>query len=170
MGSALSWSQIPVSLLLSPSRVWWAEREVEPPLPARSWSWICRVAHPIEKDAVHAGSSQRIRGFPGRGTRAWRVPTIKRSHVLGIPFSFGIPRMAAGFVRAVVWKSCGLWEDRLWWELCCAVGSRLCFMGYSPPPGVLPTQLCLPTGGVSVHFSLHIPSDAVSDESVFTLR
>lgn len=75
-------------------------------------------------------------------------------------------RMAVSFVRNSGVEICGLWEEGLGsGELCCAEGSRLCFMGSSHPPGDSPHP-AVPAKGQFVH-PLFL-ADPLSDGSIFS--
>lgn len=76
---------------------WWQQLH----LPAFSWSQICWVAHPIEKDAVNP-EDQRLPRERNQGLG--KFPR-SRCPIWWAYFSCGFPRMAVGFVGTVVWKA-----------------------------------------------------------------
>lgn len=110
-----------------------------------------------------SASAQLVPGLPGGRIQPenqrfpWeRNKGLKSSHDLDGPsgghtFILGMARMAVSFVRNSGVGSHGFWEERLGGgELCCAEGSRLCFMGSSHLPGDSPHP-AVPAKGQFVH-------------------
>lgn len=136
-----------------------------PLLPVLSWSWVCWVAHPTERNAVCSGSSQGIRGFRGRGTGLGKFPR-SRWPIWWAYLSLGNDQDGCELCQK---QWCGTLGRRDWVVRNCALleAPGCVSWGLLMPQEIFPIQPGLIKGSLSI-FSLQILSDAVSGRPSFT--